>query len=458
MFPLVIMAIGVAVVLVLILGLRLNAFIALIAAALVVSILAPGEMATKISRAATAFGNVAGSIGIVIAFASIIGKALLDSGAAERIVRSITGAFGVKQAPAALMASGFVLAVPVFFDTVFYLLVPIVRSMWKAVRKNYLLFLGAIVAGAAVTHSMVPPTPGPLFMAAALNIDLGLMLMVGLVIGLPMAVVGLLVCYVIDKRMPIEMRPYPGEEMVDIPEPSRVLPPLWLSLAPVILPVILITANTAATALAGPAETMTAQWTQIVGVTAVIGNPNLALLLSTIIAMVLLAVYRKRSLTEMAGDTENALMSGGVIILITAAGGAFGAMLREAGIQQPIQDMIGDSGGTGAVILLSAFAVSSLIKFAQGSGTVAMITTVSMYAAMGLTAAQLGCHPVYLAMAIGSGSLVGDWMNNSGFWIFSKMGGLTTGETLKSWTVLTAAIGVTGLVATLIMSTLLPLA
>lgn len=456
LLPLVIMAIGVAVVLILILGLRLNAFIALIIAALVVSVLAPGEMATKISRAVTAFGGVAGSIGIVIALASIIGKALLDSGAAERIVRSLTNALGVKQAPAALMASGFVLAVPVFFDTVFYLMVPIARTLWKQVRKNYILFLGAIIAGAAVTHSIVPPTPGPLFMANALGIDLGLMLMVGFVLAVPMSVVGLLVCYIIDRRMPIEMRPYPGEELVDIPEPDRVLPPLWLALAPVLLPVILISAHTISVALAGPADEMTAEWTRITEITGLIGNPSLALLFSTIIAMSLVVIYRKRSLSELGNDTETALMSGGLIILITAAGGAFGAMLREAGIQEPIQALVGE-GGSGAIILLSAFAVSSMLKFAQGSGTVAMITTVSMYAAMGLTAVQLGCHPVYLAMAIGSGSLVGDWMNNSGFWIFSKMGGLTTGETLKSWSVLLAAIGFTGLIATLIMSTLLPL-
>lgn len=457
LYPLAIMAIGIAIVLGLILGARLNAFIALIVAAFVVSLLAPGDLVDKISRAATAFGNVVGGIGIVIALASIIGKALLDSGAAQRIVRSLINALGIKRAPAAVMSSGFVLSIPVFFDTVFYLLIPLARSLWKTQRKNYVLYITAIVAGAAVTHSLVPPTPGPLFVADALGVDLGFMILMGVVVGIPMALAGLGVCYLVNRSTPIDMRPYPGEEMVDIPEEDRPLPPLWLALAPVVLPVLLISANTFAVALAGPTEAMTDQWTQITGITGVLGNPNLALLVSTVIALFMVAIYRKRTLQQLADDTETALMSAGIIILITAAGGAFGAMLREAGIQQPIQDMIGGGGGSGVVILLSAFAVASLLKFAQGSGTVSMITTASMFAAMGFSGTQLGFHPVYLALVIGSGSLVGDWMNNSGFWIFSKMGGLTTGETLRTWSVVLAAVGISGLLIILGLSTVLPL-
>jgi len=457
--PLLIMAIGIAVVLLLILRLQVNAFIALIVAAIVVSLLAPGELGVKIARVATAFGNVAGSIGIVIAMAAIIGKALLDSGAAERIVRSLTGALGVKRAPAALMASGFVLSIPVFFDTVFYLLIPIARSLWKTQRKNYMLYITAIVAGGAVTHSLVPPTPGPLFVATALGVDLGLMILMGVVVGIPMACAGLAVCHQINRRMPIDMRPYPGEEhLIDIPDETRPLPPLWLSILPVILPVILISANTIAGALAGPADAMTEGWIAITGVTGILGNPNLALLVSTVIALAMVGIWRSRTFADLASDTESALMSGGIIILITAAGGAFGAMLREAGIQQPIQALVGDAGSAaGLTVLLSAFAVASLLKFAQGSGTVAMITTASMFAAMGFSAASLGFHPVYLALVIGSGALVGDWMNNSGFWIFSKMGVLTTAETLKSWSVVVATLGLTGLVVTVLLSMILPL-
>jgi GntP family gluconate:H+ symporter len=276
-------------------------------------------------------------------------------------------------------------------------------------------------------------------------------------VGIPMSLAGLFVGRILDRRNQIEMRPYPGEDLDTEPE-ERPLPPLLLALAPVVLPVLLISANTFASALAGPAESRTEGWNAIVGLTAILGNPSMALLFSAAIGLFMVGKYCKRSLAELAVDTEQALMSGGVVILITAAGGAFGAMLREAGIQQPIQAMMGGEGGGGGIgVLLSAAAVASLIKFAQGSGTVAMITASSMFAAMGFSAATLDFHPVYLACAIGGGSLIGDWMNNSGFWVYAKMSVLTTQETLRTWTVLTAAMGVTGVLVTILLSLLLPL-
>jgi H+/gluconate symporter-like permease len=200
------------------------------------------------------------------------------------------------------------------------------------------------------------------------------------------------------------------------------------------------------------------RWQQAAGATAMIGNPNFALFLSALIAMFMLVRSRGLSLKELAKTTEIALMSGGIIILITAGGGAFGAMLRDAGIQKSVQGLVGtDQQTVGATILVLAFAVAVLIKFAQGSGTVSMITTASMFAAMGLSPEILGCNPVYLAMAIGSGSLVGDWMNNSGFWIFSRMSVLTETETLTSWTILTASLGLAGLGFTLLFARLIPL-
>ena len=450
MHPLFILLIGVVAVIGLIIVVRLNAFIALIIAAILVSLLSPGELAEKISRVAGAFGNVVGAIGIVIAMAAIIGKCLMESGAADRIVRSLLKVLGEKRASWALMGSGFVLSIPVFFDTVFYLLIPLARSLWRRTQKNYVLYATAIVAGAAITHTLVPPTPGPLFMANELGISLGLMIVMGVLVGLPTAAFALLVCGVINKRLDIPMRPYSGQEE---PEPLKddQLPALWISLAPVILPVILISGNTVTKALGA------AKW--LTDVAAVLGNPNLALLLSAGIAMYVLVRNCNLSLKELAQKTETALMSGGVIILITAAGGSFGAMLRAAGIQGWITGMIGEGGqNVGLVMLLSAAAVASVVKFAQGSGTVSMITTVSMFGAMGVSSEMLGFHPVYLAMAIGSGSLVGDWMNNSGFWIFARMAVLTEVETLKSWTILTASLGVIGLIFTVLLSQLMPMA
>jgi GntP family gluconate:H+ symporter len=447
--PIVILIIGVAFLIMMMLVLRLNAFVALITTAMIVSLLSPGDFADKITRVGKAFGGVAGGIGIVIAMAAIIGKCMMDSGAADRIVRTFLKALGEKRAPTALMLSGFVLSVPVFFDTVFYLLVPLARSLWTRTRKHYVLYLTAIVAGAAITHTLVPPTPGPLFMASELNVDVGLMMLLGLLVGLPTSAVGVIVCKIVDKRLDIPMRPYPGQAE---PEPLEddQLPGFWLSFSPIALPVILISFNTITDTLG--IGGVTAQ------IAAVLGHRDSALLLAAAVAMYVLVRQRKLSFKELASRSETALMSGGMIILITAAGGAFGAMLREAGIKGWLSEMLGGEGGTvGFTILLAAFGVAVVMKFAQGSGTVSMITTVSIFAAMGIKPDVLGCNPVYLAMAIGSGSLVGDWMNNSGFWIFARMGGLTELETLKSWTILTAALGVIGLGFTLLLAKLLPM-
>jgi GntP family gluconate:H+ symporter len=449
MNPIGILVIGVVLLIAMILVLRLNAFVALISSAIVVSLLSPGELADKVTRVGKAFGSVTGDIGIVIAMAAIIGKCMMDSGAADRVVRTFLKLLGEKRVHTALMLSGFVLSIPVFFDTVFYLLVPLARSLWRRTKKNYMLYVTAIVAGAAITHTLIPPTPGPLFMANELKVDVGLMMMIGLLIGLPSSLVGVLVCKIINRRMDIPMRPYAGQEESDPLDESQ-LPPFWISFAPIALPVILISLNTVTNAL-GIGKPMSQ-------IAAVLGNRDMALLLAAAVAMFVLVYYQKISLRELAKRAEIALMSGGIIILITAGGGAFGAMLREAGIKDWLQGLIGSEGQTvGFVMLLTAFAVAVVMKFAQGSGTVSMITTVSIFAAMGVSPKILGCNSVYLAMTIGSGSLVGDWMNNSGFWIFSRMGGFTEVETLKSWTILTAALGLTGLGFTLLLAYVMPM-
>ena len=177
--PIVVLLVAVATVFLLILRLKINAFIALVTAATVVGLLSSKiALGDVMPEVASTFGKVSGSIGIVIALAALIGQCLMESGAADKIVRVFVRMSGDRNASLSLVSSGYVLSVPVFFDTVFYLLVPLARAMRIRAGKNYLLFLMAITAGAAVTHSMVPPTPGPLAMAAILGIDLGVMIIV----------------------------------------------------------------------------------------------------------------------------------------------------------------------------------------------------------------------------------------------------------------------------------------
>lgn len=456
MHPIVILLVGMAVVIGAIVLLRLNAFLALIGAAILVSLLAPGETTDKITRVAAAFGNTAASVGIVIALAAVIGKAMMDSGAADRLVRGFLSMLGEKRSAAALLSSGFVLSIPVFFDTVFYLLVPLARSMYTRTRRNYLKYIMAITAGGVAAHALVPPTPGPLVIADTLAVDLGTMVLVGIVVAFPAAIVGLVFSGWVNRRMPITLR----TEASGVPEPEPAqpdaLPRLVPSLLPIVLPVLLISANTIVTSLAD--EESFTSLTAWVPFTAIIGNANLALLVSAAIAMWVYSRQRAPSRTEMAAMVESSLMSGGVIILITAAGGAFGAMLQAAEIGPAIQSLfVGDGRALGLVYLFLAFGVASLMKIAQGSSTVAMITTAAMLAAMIGAAGELPFHTVYVATAIGSGSLVGSWMNDSGFWIFTKMGGLTEAESLRSWTPLLAVVGITAMATTTLLALALPL-
>ncbi|NNE91434.1 MAG: gluconate permease [Verrucomicrobiales bacterium] len=554
--PFVILLIGIAVVIGMIIGLRINAFIALITAAIVVSLLSPGVgIANKISDVAAAFGKTAGGIGIVIALAAVIGKCLMDSGAADRIVRAFVRALGEKGSSSALAGSGFVLSIPVFFDTVFYLLVPLARSLYRSTKKNYLKYILAISAGAAVTHTLVPPTPGPLLMAQQLGVDLGMMIGIGAAIGLPAAIAGLCFAKWLDRKMPIEMRALPGEDETTEAVPDSKLPGLFVSLLPIILPVALIGTNTALETRAngeraaqvkaedvkdwgalsaavsgaqeGPLKTLAGFAAEIpanptdeqkaAAVAAInkaltdreqfdtgaslaranlaivehenrkvlesalpetvlaphvwdtakrtaantskfYGNANFALLLSAVIAVLLYVRQCKPTKSKFSETIESALMSGGLIILITSAGGAFGAALAAAKIGPAIQDMFPTESNTvGIGLLVLAFAISALLKIAQGSTTVAVITASGMIAAM-LEGMTLPYHPVYLATAIGGGGLIGSWMNDSGFWIFSKMSGLTEAEALKSWTPLLCVLGLVTFAMSILLSLVLPLA
>ncbi|MBN1817667.1 MAG: hypothetical protein JW828_09915 [Sedimentisphaerales bacterium] len=463
--PLAILALAIVFIVGMIIIFRVHAFIALISAAILVSLLAPGDPASKISRVAVEFGTTAGKIGIVIALAAVIGRCLIDSGAADRVVRMFMRLLGEQRAPISLMSSGFVLSIPVFFDTVFYLLMPLARSMHRRTGQKYLLLILAMGAGASITHSLVPPTPGPLYIASQFAIDFGTMILIGLAVSIPTAVIILFFIRRLIRHIDIPMRPIEGAGSEPEPLADDQLPGLFVSILPILLPVVLISANTfiSSAAKEAPQGSLTHL---LFPIASILGDFNLAMLFSAAIALGVLWKQRRPSRIELAHIVETALMSGGVIILITSAGGAFGAMLREARIGQAIQAIFSAESGqtlTGLKVIFLAFFIAFLLKFAQGSSTVSMLTTSGMMVALipglGVPDAQvhLGYHPVYLATAIGFGAQCGNWMNDSGFWVFAKMGGLTEVEALKTWTVTVSLIGVVGLFVTVLFAAVLPL-
>jgi len=460
--PLLILLIGIIVVIVCIVRLRLGAFFGLMLAAFIVSFLAPGEIGIKVTRVVEALGSTAGKIALIIGCAAVIGKCMMDSGAADRIVSSLLKFFGEKRSPIALLSSGFVLSVPVFFDTVFYLLVPLARSLHKRTKKNYVIYIICISVGAAITHTMVPPTPGPLAMAENLSFDVGIMMIMGIVVGVPCAAVTLMFAMWMQRRMNTPMRAIAGaaEEEIDDAKDifeDRDLPNLLASLMPVLLPVILISANTIVSVLSKSASADSIIF-PIGRFTAITGNPNLALLISATFALLLYVKRCRPTREEMGNSIETALMSAGIIILITAAGGAFGSMLKEAQIGPVIQNLFsGEEATSGITFIFIGWATASMFKISQGSGTVALITTSSILGGM-IDPSTLAIHPVYIALAIGSGSLCVSWMNDSGFWIVAKMSGFTEIETLKTWSLGLVVLSVTGLLITLVLATVMPLA
>jgi GntP family gluconate:H+ symporter len=209
---------------------------------------AANKPASFVNRVVNAFGDTAAKIAILIAMASIIGKCLLDSGAADRIVRSALKLFGERAAPLSFVVSGFTLAIPVFFDTVFYLMIPLGKAMRLRTGRNYMLYVLSIVAGGTMAHSLVPPTPGPLFVAEELGVDLGMMILAGCLLGIFTAGSGYLFAVWLNRRWDLPLRGSAEMSLDDLEQlaqrPESELPPLSMSLLPILLPVVLIGGQT----------------------------------------------------------------------------------------------------------------------------------------------------------------------------------------------------------------------
>jgi GntP family gluconate:H+ symporter len=495
-WPFAVLAISVAFIIIAITKLRLHAFLALVLAAFLAGFLTDQFSAAAIDKlpaamrpdaranswvaavelTAVEFGGAAGGIAISIGLASIIGLCLMESGGADKVVRRFLAAFGEKRAALALLASTYVLSIPIFFDTMFMLMIPLARALRLRTGKNYLLYVMAICAAGVLTHSLTVPHPGPLAMVDNLRVDAGMSLFWGLAAGIIPCLIGYALVKWIDARQNVPLRETPGATLSELEtiaqKPESELPSFALSIAPVLLPIILIGAGSFLKVLAGyPAAVSAlggaASFAAITKVLVLLGNKNIALSFGALIAVWVLARQRKLNLAKLGELMDAPLGTAAVIILITAAGGAFGGMLRHAGVGDSIK---GIAQTYSINILLLSWTTAFVLRVAQGSATVAMLTTSSIIwplldpgatvlpdqisAAM---ATNLGFHPMYVFLAIGFGGFGGSWMNDSGFWVVSKLGGLTEKETLKSWSVLLTVLSIVGLFLTLIASKILPL-
>jgi len=420
---------------------------------------------TVMQRVVDGFGRTAGGIGILIGMAAIIGKCLIDSGAADRIVRTALGWVGERNAPLAFLGSGFFLGIPVFFDTVFYLMLPLGKAMHMRTGRNYLLYILSIGAGATMSHSLVPPTPGPLLVAEALQIPLGQMILGGCLVGSVTVIVGYLYAVWLNGRVTVPLRESTDLSLKDLEElaarDESLLPPFWLSILPIFLPVVLIGGQATVeelvkSATADPSVSWAAAmtWAENNGLVWAIntfGDQNLAIILSAAIAILTLVYQRRVTREELADSVQSALLSAGIVILITAGGGAFGGVLQQTGIGPRIAEL----AQTYEVPMIPlAFFVTALIRTAQGSATVAMITGAGIMAGV-FDPAEI--HPLYIALAIGCGSKPFAWMNDSGFWVVCRMTGMTDMETVRYWSPMSSLMGLSGLATVSLAAWLFPL-
>jgi len=477
--PILILLIGVVIVIGGIIGFKLHPFLALLLAALVVSLLTPVEFVEQfyLSKGATAidaykqahksigerigieFGNTCAKIGILIAMAAIIGKAMLDSGAAEKIIRAMLKITGEKNAPIGFILSSFFLTIPVFVDTVIFLMMPLAKAMGMRLKKNYLLLALSVIAGAVMANSYVPPSPGPLYLVSAMNVPIGLMMVCGSLLGLCTISIGYLIAVYLNKKFDIPLRDSPDARLEDIKaiaeKDDKDLPSLAWALLPAVFPLVTICIRSAFEAFVKTKEPLTdfSLINQLIDVIIFFGDKNIALLMGAIFALLVLSNQKKTTKDKLTAFVQTALMSGGGIILITAAGGAFGGMLQQTGISTRIADLTKDYQ---MALIPLAFFITMVVRTAQGSATVALITASGILAGMAQNA-NLGFHPVYLCLAIGSGAKLIPWMNDAGFWIMCKTSNLTEQEALKTIAPMQSLMGLAGVILTMIAAWVFPM-
>jgi len=424
----------------LILKVKLEPFVTLILVAVLTALVVGFDVTQVSSIVAGGFGNTLVGVGILIGLGVIFGELLASSGAVEKIAQGITKLFGKKNSPAGIGFTGTAVSIPVFFDAAFVILSGLVKSLVKRTGIPAITFVTALAVGLIVSHSAVIPTPGPLVVAENTGSDLGLFFLYGLIIAIPATLVGgYLYGTFIGKRMKVEETA--EVEVAAAAEPTyKKEISTGLSFFMLALPIVLILGNTVVS--------MVAPETGLDTVFKFIGDKNIALLISVIAALILLKPYIAKSYTQIYSDAVN---SAGVILLITGAGGAFGAVINQSGIGDHLITVM---QGLHIHIFLLAFIFTQILRASLGSATVALVTVSSI---LGPQVAELGVSPILLGLAICSGAIGLSLPNDSGFWVVNKFGKLTIPQTLKAWSLGGFIAGLMALTFVYLLSLLAPI-
>ena len=438
---------AVAVLIFLVLRTKIHAFLALIIAASIAGLVGgmnPADVATAIS---TGFGSTLASIGIVIGLGVMIGRILEVSGAAETLAYSLIKFVGKKKEEWAMAIAGYIVSIPIFVDSAFVILNPLVKALSRKTGKSVISLGVALAVGLVITHSMVPPTPGPLGVAGIFGVDIGVMIGLGLLFAIPIMIAGVIYAKWLGTR--IYQIPDDSEEGFSRPDVkqayqeflelangrSKELPSLGTSLLPILLPIILIFLNTTLTAM----ELKTG----VYGILIFLGSPIIAVSIGLLAAIYTLG--RRMSRTEALNQMEEGIKTAGIILLVTGAGGAFGYVLRESGAGDFIAAKI---AGLPLPAVLIPFFIASLVRLIQGSGTVAMITAASISAPI---LANLEVNMALAAQAAAMGSMLFSYFNDSLFWVVNRMLGIKdVKEQIMVWSVPTTILWFVSLIILLI--------
>lgn len=437
------LAIAVAVLIFLVLRTRVHALIAMLIAASIAGIMGGLSMDKTVSVISQGFGSTLGSIGIVIGLGVMMGRILEVSGAGEQIAFSLIRWLGRRKEEWAMAVTGYVVSIPIFVDSAFIILYPVAKALSQKSGRSLLTLGVALAGGLMVTHSTVPPTPGPLGVAGIFGVDVGAMLLLGMVLALPGLIGVVLYARWLSKKYPgfgnqTETDSVPAYTASFREKESKPLPTLWRSLFPIVVPILLIFTKAVATALVQmPGGEGYADHPMVQAIY-FFGSPIMALACSTLLAVYTLVPELDRSAT--LERLEEGLQSAGIILMVTGAGGALGAVVRESGAGTQLAEQI---AGLPISPVMIPFLVATLVRLIQGSGTVAMITAASITAPI---LSQIdGVNMLLAAQAASMGAMFFSYFNDSLFWVVNRLMGITeVRQQMAVWSVATTVLWAIG--------------
>ncbi|MEQ4510665.1 MAG: gluconate transporter [Dickeya sp.] len=434
--PLVIVAVGVALLLVLMIRFKLNGFIALILVALAVGVMQGMPVQKVMTSIKNGVGGTLGSLALIMGFGAMLGKLLADCGGAQRIATTLIQRFGRKHIQWAIVLTGFTVGFALFYEVGFVLLLPLVFSIVASARIP-LLYAGVPMAAAlSVTHGFLPPHPGPTAIASLFHADMGKTLLYGTLLGIPTVILAGPVYARFLKKIdkPIPEGLYNPKQFTE-----EEMPGFAVSVMTALVPVILM-------ALRAVAEMILPKGHALLSYAEFFGDPVMATLIAVLIAIFTFGLNRGRSMDEVMGTITDSIKIIAMMLLILGGGGAFKQVLVDSGVDKYIAIMM---HGSSVSPLLLGWLIAAVLRLALGSATVAALTAGGIVAPIIATS---GVSPELMVIAVGSGSVIFSHVNDPGFWLFKEYFNLSIPETLKSWSALETIIAVCGLVGTLLLS------